>query len=230
MIKPWISWISRIAIVIVAVAALSRPTPASSPSLINRRRQGLRRLPPNLIDKARDDTAAHVMRILLTFVGTAAFCLISLSSPDSALLAGKSPLVPHARPRCPHVVRRVLEKGLRFPCLLENGPTHTRLRPSPWRRRRGQQRRRPKRCHGMRVRPPRPVLNSMLKECRHLHPAPLHVAIHYFQCDAALFEASARCWALATSGNRCARRWTHGPFAIHQQLSGRHGDAAAAEL
>jgi hypothetical protein len=40
------------------------------------RRQGLRKLSPDLISKARDETAAQVRRIGLTFLGTAAFCLL----------------------------------------------------------------------------------------------------------------------------------------------------------
>jgi hypothetical protein len=52
------------------------------------RRQGLRKLSPDLISKARDETATQVTRIGLTFLGTAAFCLLSLLSPDSALLGG----------------------------------------------------------------------------------------------------------------------------------------------
>jgi hypothetical protein len=52
------------------------------------RRQGLRKLTPDLISKARDETATQVTRVGLTFLGTAAFCLLSLLSPDSALLGG----------------------------------------------------------------------------------------------------------------------------------------------
>src|SRR6266516_3766743 len=52
------------------------------------RRQGLRKLSPDLISKARDETATQVTRIGLTFLGTTAFCLLSLLSPDSALLGG----------------------------------------------------------------------------------------------------------------------------------------------
>jgi uncharacterized protein YjbI with pentapeptide repeats len=52
------------------------------------RRRGLRKLSPDLISKARDETATQVTRIGLTFLGTAAFCLLSLLSPDSALLGG----------------------------------------------------------------------------------------------------------------------------------------------
>jgi hypothetical protein len=60
---------------------------------------GLRLLPPDLISKARDDTAAQVSRILYTFVGTAAFCLLSLWNPDSALLGGNEKInVPLAGP------------------------------------------------------------------------------------------------------------------------------------
>jgi hypothetical protein len=46
------------------------------------RRRGLRKLSPDLIGKARDENAAQVTRIGLTFIGTAAFCLLSLLTPD----------------------------------------------------------------------------------------------------------------------------------------------------
>ena len=52
------------------------------------RRRGLRKLSPDFIGKARDETATQVTRIGLTFLGTSAFCLLSLLSPDSALLGG----------------------------------------------------------------------------------------------------------------------------------------------
>src|SRR5215470_10620501 len=45
------------------------------------RRQGLRKLSPDLISKARDETASQVTRIGLTFLGTAAFCLQSGQRP-----------------------------------------------------------------------------------------------------------------------------------------------------
>jgi uncharacterized protein YjbI with pentapeptide repeats len=46
-----------------------------------------------------DDTATQVTRIGLTFLGTAAFCLLSLLSPDSALLGGSEKInVPLAGP------------------------------------------------------------------------------------------------------------------------------------
>jgi hypothetical protein len=62
-------------------------------------RQGLRKLSPDLISNARDETATQVSRIGLTFVGTAAFCLLSLLSPDSALLGGSEKInVPLAGP------------------------------------------------------------------------------------------------------------------------------------
>ena len=64
-----------------------------------RRHQGLRKLAPDLISKARDETATQVTRIGLTFLGTAAFCLLSLLSPDSALLGGNEKInVPLAGP------------------------------------------------------------------------------------------------------------------------------------
>jgi len=62
------------------------------------RRQGLRKLSPDLIGKARDETATQVTRIGLTFLGTAAFCLLSLFSPDSALLGSEKISVPLAGP------------------------------------------------------------------------------------------------------------------------------------
>src|SRR5262249_61183467 len=62
-------------------------------------RRGLRKLSPDLISKARDETATQVTRIGLTFLGTAAFCLLSLLSPDSALLGGNEKIsVPLAGP------------------------------------------------------------------------------------------------------------------------------------
>ena len=51
------------------------------------RRRSLRILSPD-IGKATDETATQVTRIGLTFLGTSAFCLLSLLSPDSALLGG----------------------------------------------------------------------------------------------------------------------------------------------
>jgi hypothetical protein len=64
-----------------------------------RKRRGLRRLSPDLISNAIDDTNAQVTRIGLTFLGTAAFCLLSLFSPDSALLGGSEKInVPLAGP------------------------------------------------------------------------------------------------------------------------------------
>jgi hypothetical protein len=63
------------------------------------RRRGLRKLSPDLISKASDETATQVTRIGLTFLGTAAFCLLSLLSPDSALLGGSEQInVPFAGP------------------------------------------------------------------------------------------------------------------------------------
>jgi hypothetical protein len=62
-------------------------------------RRGLHKPSPDLISKARDETAAQVTRIGLTFLGTAAFCLLSLLSPDSALLGGSEKInVPAAGP------------------------------------------------------------------------------------------------------------------------------------
>src|SRR4029079_10476236 len=51
-------------------------------------RRSLRILSPDSIGKAADETATQVTRIGLTFLGTSAFCLLSLLSPDSALLGG----------------------------------------------------------------------------------------------------------------------------------------------
>ena len=52
-----------------------------------------------MIAKARDDTAAQVNRVFLTLVGTAAFCALSLLTPDSSLLAGNDKItVPFAGP------------------------------------------------------------------------------------------------------------------------------------
>ena len=63
------------------------------------KRQGICKLPPDAIVKARDDTAAQVNRIILTFVGAVIFCVLSLLTPDSALLVGGEKLsVPLAGP------------------------------------------------------------------------------------------------------------------------------------
>jgi hypothetical protein len=68
-------------------------------STLTGRRQGLRKLSPDLLSKASDETAKQVTRIGLTFFGTAAFCLLSLLSPDSALLGGNEKInVPLAGP------------------------------------------------------------------------------------------------------------------------------------
>ena len=62
-------------------------------------RHGLRKLSPDLIGKASEDAAAQVNRIGLTFLGTAAFCILSLFSPDSALLGSSEKInVPLAGP------------------------------------------------------------------------------------------------------------------------------------
>ena len=66
---------------------LPRNTQAPPP-LRGRKRQGLRKLSPDLIRNAIDETNAQVSRIGLTFLGATAFCLLSLLSPDSALLGG----------------------------------------------------------------------------------------------------------------------------------------------
>jgi hypothetical protein len=50
--------------------------------------RGLRKLSPDLISKAREESAAQVNRIGLTFLGTTAFYLLCLLSRDSALLGG----------------------------------------------------------------------------------------------------------------------------------------------
>ena len=66
---------------------------------MRRTRQGLRKLSADLIDKASDETAAQVVRLMLTLVGTAAFCLLSLATPDSGLLTSSEKLnVPGAGP------------------------------------------------------------------------------------------------------------------------------------
>jgi hypothetical protein len=66
---------------------------------VTRKLEGLRRPPPDLIAKARDDTATQVNRVFLTLIGTAAFCLLSLLTPDSSLFAGNEKInVPFAGP------------------------------------------------------------------------------------------------------------------------------------
>jgi uncharacterized protein YjbI with pentapeptide repeats len=70
-----------------------------TPPPTRRSRQGLRTISPDLISKARDDTGGQITGIGLTFLGTTAFCLLSLLSPDSALLGGSEKInVPLAGP------------------------------------------------------------------------------------------------------------------------------------
>jgi hypothetical protein len=52
-----------------------------------------------LMNKAKEETAAQIMRIGLTFLGTTAFCLLSLLTPDTALLGSNEKInVPLAGP------------------------------------------------------------------------------------------------------------------------------------
>jgi len=81
------------------------PLAAAAPSMVApsvralKYRQGLRKLAPDLLAKARDDTTTQITRILLTFVSLALFCALALSTPDSALLVGGEKLnVPLAGP------------------------------------------------------------------------------------------------------------------------------------
>jgi hypothetical protein len=80
------------------VAFWERPAPALADRSTGQRK-GLRKPSPDLISKARDETATQVTRIGLTFLGTTAFCLLSLFTPDSALLVGGKEInVPFAGP------------------------------------------------------------------------------------------------------------------------------------
>lgn len=61
--------------------------------------RGLRKISPDLISKARDETNKQVSRVALTFFGAVSFCLLSLLSPDSALLGVSQKIkVPFAGP------------------------------------------------------------------------------------------------------------------------------------
>jgi hypothetical protein len=71
--------------------------PQNSP--LEKHRRGLRKLPPDLIGKARDENAAQVTRLGLTFLGTAMFCFLSVLGPDSSLIGGNDKVsVPFAGP------------------------------------------------------------------------------------------------------------------------------------
>ena len=67
---------------------------------LRRKPRGLHRLSPDLISKAIEETNTQIIRIGMTFLGTAAFCLLSLFNPeDSALLGGSEKItVPLAGP------------------------------------------------------------------------------------------------------------------------------------
>jgi hypothetical protein len=74
-------------------------TKQRSVPLAGRKLKGLRRLSPDAIGKAFDETNAQIIRVGLTFLGTAAFCLLSLLSPDVDLLGGSQKInVPLAGP------------------------------------------------------------------------------------------------------------------------------------
>jgi Pentapeptide repeats (8 copies) len=72
---------------------------AAQPSSAGRHRLGLRRLSPDQIGKAINETEKQVNSIMLAFIGAAAFCVLSLLTPDSALLGGSDKVnVPLAGP------------------------------------------------------------------------------------------------------------------------------------
>jgi hypothetical protein len=72
---------------------------AEQPWIAGRHRQGLRRLSPDQIGKAINETEKQVNSIMLAFIGAAAFCVLSLLTPDSALLGGSDKVnVPLAGP------------------------------------------------------------------------------------------------------------------------------------
>ncbi len=81
-------------------AKLETPATARDPDPGHRHKsQGLRNLPPDLISKAIDETNDQIVRVGFTLIGTTAFCLLSLLSPDSALLSGSERInVPLAGP------------------------------------------------------------------------------------------------------------------------------------
>ncbi len=61
--------------------------------------RGLRKLRPEIIAQAQDETTASVTRITLTLVGAALFCILALLTPDISLVAGGKNLnVPLAGP------------------------------------------------------------------------------------------------------------------------------------
>ena len=69
------------------------------PSSAGRHRPGLRRLSADQIGKAINETEKQVNSIMLAFIGAAAFCVLSLLTPDSALLGGSDKVnVPLAGP------------------------------------------------------------------------------------------------------------------------------------
>src|ERR671918_1216900 len=62
--------------------------------------RGLRKLSPEMLAQAQDQTIASITRTTLTLVGVSLFCTVSLFAPDSSLLTGSWGLfdVPFAGP------------------------------------------------------------------------------------------------------------------------------------
>jgi hypothetical protein len=71
------AWCSRLFGLIAMGGAVELP---SIKARSMNRRQGLSKLPADLIGKARDETGTQVTRLGLTFLGAAVFCL-AVSSP-----------------------------------------------------------------------------------------------------------------------------------------------------
>jgi hypothetical protein len=66
---------------------------------VGRPSRGIGGLTPEMVAQAQSETSATIVKIVLTFVGAASFCLLSLLAPDSSLLTNGVTLnVPFAGP------------------------------------------------------------------------------------------------------------------------------------
>jgi hypothetical protein len=85
-VAPMEQYVSR-----PAQTSRTRPSVRGARS-VNRTGRGLRKLSPEMLAQAQDQTIASVTRIILTLVVVSLFCALSLFLPDSSFLIGEDRL------------------------------------------------------------------------------------------------------------------------------------------